>query len=99
MLSMTKFLVSVYGAVSKISKGKTMTYKQVAMAAGYPRAFRAVGNVLNKNKDFKNIPCHRVIPSKGVRGLARLDFSEKNVGGYVRGVKKKVELLQKEHGL
>ena len=32
----------------KCEKG-VLTYKQVASDAGYPRAFRAVGNALNKN--------------------------------------------------
>ncbi len=73
-----------------------MTYKEVAVAIGHPLAFRAVGNALNKNKDFENIPCHRVIPTRGVGGLARPDFSQKNVGGYVRGRQKKVELLLEE---
>jgi len=43
-----------------------------------------VGNILNKNRDFKNIPCHRVIRSDG------------KMGGYVFGAKKKLELLEKE---
>lgn len=53
------------------------------MLAGRPRAYRAVGNILNQNYNSK-IPCHRVIRSDG------------KTGGYNRGAKKKVELLRKE---
>jgi len=59
------------------------TYKQVALASGSPLAWRAVGNILNKNKDSQ-IPCHRVIKSNG------------KIGGYNRGAKKKRILLKKE---
>jgi methylated-DNA-[protein]-cysteine S-methyltransferase len=60
-----------------------MIYKQVAKLAGRPRAFRAVGNILNKNRD-KNVPCHRVIKSNG------------QVGEYKKGKRKKLALLKKE---
>lgn len=50
--------------VRKIPEGKVLTYKQVAEKAGSPLAFRAVGNILNKNYN-KDIPCHRVIKSNG----------------------------------
>jgi methylated-DNA-[protein]-cysteine S-methyltransferase len=43
-----------------------------------------VGNILNKNRDFRNIPCHRVIRSNG------------QIGGYVLGVEIKKLLLRKE---
>lgn len=80
----TEFAKKVYKVVSKIPKGKTLSYKQVAIAAGKPLAFRAVGNILNKNKD-PQIPCHRVIRSDG------------KVGGYGMGgwmIKRKI--LRKE---
>jgi O-6-methylguanine DNA methyltransferase len=80
---MSKFKQSVYGVVKRIPKGKTMSYREVAEKAGFPRAFRAVGNVLNKNRNPK-IPCHRVIKSNG------------RPGGYYLGTKKKIALLKKE---
>lgn len=80
---MTKFQKQVYQVVKKIPKGKVMTYKEVAKAIGKPSAFRAVGNVLNKNID-PTIPCHRVIRSDGTPG------------GYRKGTKKKIELLKNE---
>lgn len=80
---MQSFKDRVYSVVKKIKEGETMTYKEVAERAGSPRAFRAVGNILNKNYD-PDIPCHRVIRSDG------------QVGGYNRGSEKKKELLKKE---
>ncbi|OHA88379.1 MAG: 6-O-methylguanine DNA methyltransferase [Candidatus Zambryskibacteria bacterium RIFCSPHIGHO2_01_FULL_43_25] len=80
---MTKFSEKVYSVVSKIPKGKTLTYKQVARLAGRPKAYRAVGNILNKNTSSK-IPCHRVIRSDG------------KIGGYRWGSQKKKEILKKE---
>jgi O-6-methylguanine DNA methyltransferase len=55
----------------------------VAKLAGSPRAWRAVGNVLNKNRNPK-IPCHRVIRSDG------------KIGGYKNGSEKKIALLKRE---
>ena len=60
-----------------------MTYKKVAKLAGRPKAWRAVGNILNRNQNPK-IPCHRVIKSDG------------RVGGYNYGERKKIALLKEE---
>ena len=79
----TTFQKRVYKAVKRIPKGKVMTYKEVSQKAGQARAWRAVGNILNKNTNPK-IPCHRVIKSNG------------EIGGYRKGVKKKVSLLKSE---
>lgn len=77
------FREEVLRVVASIPRGAVMTYKQLAIAAGYPKAARAVGNVLSKNFDLK-IPCHRVIRSDGTPG------------GYNRGAKRKRELLKQE---
>lgn len=77
------FKKSVLGVVSKIPKGKTIGYKEVAELAGSPEAYRAVGNILNKNYN-KDIPCHRVIRSDG------------NMGGYNKGQEQKKRLLMQE---
>lgn len=80
---MGKFSEKVYRVVQKIPKGETLTYKQVAERAGSPKAFRAVGNILNKNYD-PSVPCHRVVRSNNVPG------------GYNRGKENKVNLLRAE---
>lgn len=77
------FKSKVIDVVRRIRRGETMTYKVVAMLAGHPRAYRAVGNILNKNHDPK-IPCHRVVRSDGMGG------------GYNRGSAKKLMILKKE---
>ncbi|HQK63679.1 MAG TPA: MGMT family protein [Candidatus Staskawiczbacteria bacterium] len=63
-----------------------MTYKQVAKLSGSPRAYRVVGNILNKNHDPK-IPCHRVVRSDG------------KTGGYNKGSAQKIKLLKSEKAI
>ena len=79
----TPFAQLVYRVVANIPDGETRTYKQVAAAAGRPRAFRAVGNILNKNTD-PSVPCHRVVRSDG------------KPGGFAFGERKKFALLHDE---
>ncbi len=73
----------VYNIVKKIPEGEVMTYKEVAIKSGKPKAYRVVGNILNKNYN-KSIPCHRVIRSDG------------KTGGYNRGERNKIKILNKE---
>lgn len=55
----------IYEAVKMIPKGKVATYGRVAEMAGDKKMARAVGNALHKNPDPENIPCYRVVNSKG----------------------------------
>jgi O-6-methylguanine DNA methyltransferase len=80
----TSFTEKVYAVVAKIPKGSVMTYKEVARRAGRPKAYRAVGNIMNRNPDTTKVPCHRVVRSDGTPG------------GYARGAKKKIEILRRE---
>lgn len=77
------FKEQVFSIVKKIPKGKVLTYKEVAKRIGKPSAYRAVGNVLNKNFN-PQIPCHRVIRSDG------------KLGGYNRGLRAKLLKLKSE---
>lgn len=86
----TKFQEKVYKLCKKVPKGKVTTYKILAEKLG-TKAYRAVGNALNKNpygilncKSKEMVPCHRVIDSKG------------HLHGFAHGLKKKAELLKKE---
>lgn len=81
---MKTFKEKVYAVVAKIPKGQTMTYQQVARLAGSPKAYRAVGNIMNKNPDTKKVPCHRVVRSDGTPG------------GYARGTARKTAILKSE---
>lgn len=53
----------VYDLVSKIPKGKITTYGAISRAVGIDP--RVVGYALHANKNPDNVPCHRVINSKG----------------------------------
>jgi len=86
MKRQSTFQQKVFQIVAKIPKGKTMTYKEVAIKAGSPKASRAIGNILHKNFDPK-IPCHRVIRSDG------------KTGGYNRGAENKIKILKKEKAI
>ena len=55
----------IYEAVRKIPRGHVATYAQIAALAGDRKMARAVGNALHKNPDPDNIPCFRVVNSKG----------------------------------
>jgi O-6-methylguanine DNA methyltransferase len=55
----------IYEAVKRIPRGSVATYGQVAEMAGDKNMARAVGNALHKNPDPYNIPCYRVVNSKG----------------------------------
>lgn len=79
----SKFKIRVLNVVARIPKGQVMTYGQVAKLAGQAKAARAVGVIMSQNYDPK-IPCHRVIRSDG------------GVGGYNRGVRKKIMILKNE---
>ncbi|MBI3984819.1 MAG: MGMT family protein [Candidatus Levybacteria bacterium] len=54
---------SIYDIVAKIPKGKVTTYGAISKLLSIDP--RVVGFALHANKDPENIPCHRVINSKG----------------------------------
>lgn len=88
------FTKKVLEIVAQIPRGSLMTYSQVAKAAGSSKAYRAVGSILNRNyrekewqlplEEIEPVPCHRVIRSDG------------HIGGYARGDKDKIRLLELE---
>lgn len=60
-----EFKQEVYKLVTKIPKGKVLTYGQVAQKLGKPRWGRQVGWVLHQNKPDSRVPCHRVVDRTG----------------------------------
>lgn len=60
---MTRKAKLVYKAVSFLPKEKVTTYKILSGLTGINP--RLVGNILHKNPDPENIPCHRVVNGKG----------------------------------
>ncbi|MGC8816956.1 MAG: MGMT family protein [Candidatus Hadarchaeum sp.] len=81
---MREFQRRVLELTAKVPRGKVTTYKQIALAMGKPKAYRAVARALAENPYPIKIPCHRVVRSDG------------NVGGYTGGVEKKIKLLRDE---
>ncbi|MCD6471095.1 MGMT family protein [bacterium] len=81
---MTNFQKRVYNLIQKIPRGRVTTYGLIAKKLGSIGFSRAVGNALNKNKNFRKVPCHRVVKSNG------------QLGGYRFGKIKKRELLKRE---
>ena len=67
----------------QIPKGKVTTYREIAHALG-TKAYRAVGQAMNRNPNLVRVPCHRVVKSNG------------EVGGYAQGENEKIKLLLEE---
>jgi methylated-DNA-[protein]-cysteine S-methyltransferase len=80
-LSTPGFRRRVLQACAEIPFGATSTYKQMAIAAGSPTAFRAAGGALGSNPIPIVVPCHRVLSSSG------------GLGGYTGGLDRKRLLL------
>lgn len=60
LLKGSEFQIKVWESVLCIPMGTSVTYKQIADDINNPKAARAIGNALNKNKIGYLIPCHRV---------------------------------------
>src|SRR3989344_1367307 len=80
---MKSFNERCYSLLKKVQKGKVTTYKSLARALN-SKAYRAVGNAMNKNPHAPRVPCHRVVKSDGF------------VGGFASGTRNKIKLLKKE---
>jgi methylated-DNA-[protein]-cysteine S-methyltransferase len=77
------FTRRVLSVVRRIPPGRVATYGDVADAAGRPRAWRAVGNIM-KNCAAHDVPCHRVVAAGG------------RLGGYGGNLELKRALLRAE---
>ena len=80
----TEFQKHVYHALLTIKYGQTASYKDIAQQVNSPKAYRAVGNAVNKNPLGIIVPCHRVIGSDG------------SLVGYASGLEVKQYLLDIE---
>ena len=61
ILNGTNFQIKVWEALIKIPFGAVVSYEDVAVQIGLPKATRAVGTAVGKNPISFIIPCHRVI--------------------------------------
>jgi methylated-DNA-protein-cysteine methyltransferase related protein len=64
-LKKAEFFNCVYEIVARIPAGKVMTYGQIAMLLGAPHGARRVGQAMFHAPEYLELPCHRVINSKG----------------------------------
>ncbi|MHB8840208.1 MAG: methylated-DNA--[protein]-cysteine S-methyltransferase [Candidatus Aquicultor sp.] len=64
----TEFERKIYDTLKSVSYGETLTYKELALRCGRPKAARAVGNAMAKNPVPIVVPCHRVLKSDGSIG-------------------------------
>lgn len=78
-----RFFEKVWQLCKKVPKGKVTTYREIATAMK-TKAYRAVGNALNRNPNSPVVPCHRVVGSDG------------SLVGFAHGLKAKGRLLRKE---
>lgn len=83
--SCTLFQKKIYQSLLQIPLGKTISYKDLAEIAGFPKAYRAVGSAMHKNPFPIVVPCHRVITASG------------KIGGFAYGSSFKKRLLEFEN--
>ena len=63
----SEFTRQVLSLVCRIPVGRVASYGDIAAAAGRPRAYRAVGNIMS-TCTRPGVPCHRVIAAGGRLG-------------------------------
>ncbi|MEG9883753.1 MAG: methylated-DNA--[protein]-cysteine S-methyltransferase [Hyphomicrobiales bacterium] len=83
-LNGTDFQKSVWLGLVDIPCGKTISYRQLAIELGMPKAVRAVAHSTALNPISILLPCHRVIASNGA------------LTGYAGGLSRKRLLLDHE---
>jgi methylated-DNA-[protein]-cysteine S-methyltransferase len=82
--ALAPFTVAVLEHLARVPYGRTTTYGALAAEVGRPRAARAVGTVMNRNRIPIVLPCHRVVGASG------------DLVGYAGGLERKVRLLELE---
>jgi len=60
-VSQNKFDTAIWKVISNISRGRVMSYGEVARAAGYPRHARMVSKAMSRSS--KPLPWYRVVRS------------------------------------
>ncbi len=83
----TAFQWRVWRALTRIPRGETRSYSDVAASIGRPSAVRAVARACATNPIALVVPCHRVIGRDG------------SLTGYRWGVEVKQALLEKERSV
>lgn len=65
---LTEFQQAVIERCRRIPASESLTYGELARAVGHPKAARAVGTVMSKNRFPIIVPCHRVVAAGGAIG-------------------------------
>lgn len=73
----------VWALTARIPAGSVVTYRDIAHRLD-TRAYRAVGQALNRNPHAPAVPCHRVVSATG------------HLNGYARGLTAKAKQLRAE---
>lgn len=63
-----QFRLDIYDAARKLKFGQTVTYGQLATAAGHPGEARDTGQALGSNPVPIVVPCHRILAAGGKIG-------------------------------
>ena len=82
--ALPSFTLSVLDELARVPYGETTSYGELARRVGHPRAARAVGTVMNRNRIPIVLPCHRVVGATG------------DLTGYAGGLDRKLTLLELE---
>jgi len=83
----TAFQWRVWDALTRIPRGETLSYGELAAALGVPKAARAIGRACGSNKLALLVPCHRIIREDG------------SLGGWRWGLGIKEQLLATERAM
>lgn len=82
----SEFQQRVWKTLTEIPYGETMSYGQVAEAAGSPKGARACGNAVGANPFLIVVPCHRVIKGDGTIGGFSSGLDKKKILFGVEGI-------------
>jgi len=77
------FNEKIWALTARIPRGKVTTYAALAKKLK-SKAYRAVGNAMNRNPFAPVVPCHRVVGSNG------------KLTGFAGGLTKKAAMLREE---
>jgi methylated-DNA-[protein]-cysteine S-methyltransferase len=83
LLAEMNFDQKVWALTARIPAGMVCTYGDIARELK-TKAYRAVGNALNRNPYAPAVPCHRVVGADG------------SLTGFAAGIEKKRKLLENE---
>ena len=83
----TSFQQRVWDALTRIPRGETLSYGELAAKLGVPKAARAIGRACGSNQLALLVPCHRIIREDG------------SLGGWRWGMEIKQQLLSIERAM